>query len=237
MNSLITDNFLLTSSYAEELYHSYAKDLPIIDYHNHLPPSQIAVNKQFENLTRVWLDGDHYKWRAMRNLGIDEKYITGNASDQDKFKKWAKTVPYTLRNPLYHWSHLELKRYFDIDSPINEKTAVSIYKECNTLLQKEEYGAQGLLKMMNAEVVCTTDDPIDDLKHHKSIANSNFDVLTLPTFRPDNIINIDAIEFTSYIETLSDVSDVKIKDLESLLKAIESRIDYFGPYAIPINYF
>ena len=235
MNSLITDNFLLTSSYAEELYHSYAKDLPIIDYHNHLPPSQIAVNKQFENLTRVWLDGDHYKWRAMRNLGIDEKYITGNASDQDKFKKWGSAVPYTMRNPLYHWSHLELKRYFDIDSPINEKTAVSIYKECNTLLQKEEYGAQGLLKMMNAEVVCTTDDPIDDLKHHKSIANSNFDVLTLPTFRPDNIINIDAIEFTSYIETLSDVSDVKIKDLESLLKAIESRIDYFDEHGCKLS--
>ena len=235
MNSLITDNFLLTSSYAEELYHSYAKDLPIIDYHNHLPPSQIATNKQFKNLTRVWLDGDHYKWRAMRNLGIDERYITGNASDEDKFKKWGSAVPYTMRNPLYHWSHLELKRYFDIDSPINKKTAVSIYKECNTLLQKEEYGAQGLLKMMNTEVVCTTDDPIDDLKHHKSIANSNFDVLTLPTFRPDNIINIDAIEFTAYIETLSDVSDVKIKDLESLLKAIESRIDYFDEHGCKLS--
>ncbi|SFZ92036.1 glucuronate isomerase [Flaviramulus basaltis] len=227
MNSLITDNFLLTSSYAEELYHSFAKDLPIIDYHNHLPPNEIATNKQFKNLTKVWLDGDHYKWRAMRNLGIEEKYITGKASDEEKFKKWGYAVPYTMRNPLYHWSHLELKRYFGIDSPINEKTAGSIYKDCNTLLQKEEFRTQGLLKMMNAEVVCSTDDPIDDLKHHKSIANSNFDVLTLPTFRPDNIINIDAIEFTTYIETLSDVSNVKIKDLESLLKAIESRIEYF----------
>ena len=227
MSSFITSNFLLNSSYAEELYHSYAKDLPIIDYHNHLPPNEIAANKQYKNLTEIWLDGDHYKWRAMRNLGIEEKYITGKASDEEKFNKWAHTVPYTMRNPLYHWSHLELKRYFDIDESINEKSASSIYKQCNALLKTPQYSTQGLLNMANAEIVCTTDDPIDNLKHHQTIAKSNFNVQTLPTFRPDNIINIEGVEFNNYIESLSDVTGIKIKNFETFLEAIESRVNYF----------
>ncbi|ULC60709.1 glucuronate isomerase [Flaviramulus sp. BrNp1-15] len=227
MSSFITDKFLLKSSYAEELYHSYAKDLPIIDFHNHLPPNEIAKNKQFKNLTKIWLDGDHYKWRAMRSLGVEEKYITGKASDEEKFKKWAFTVPYTMRNPLYHWSHLELKRYFNIDEQINEKTALSIYNQCNDLLKTPQYTTQGLLKMANAEVVCTTDDPIDNLKNHQDIAKSKFNVQTLPTFRPDNIINIEGVEFNTYVDSLSCVSGIKIKNLESFLEAIESRVQYF----------
>lgn len=227
MSSLITENFLLKSSYAEELYHSYAKDLPIIDYHNHLPIDEIASNKQFKNITKIWLDGDHYKWRAMRNLGIKEKYITGKASDKEKFKKWSYTVPYTLRNPLYHWSHLELKRYFNIDAYINEDSADSIYEQCNELLQNPEYRTKALLSSMNVEVLCTTDDPLDDLKHHKAIAKSNFNILTLPTFRPDNILNIEAHQFNGYINTLSKISNIEISNLESLIEAIKNRIDYF----------
>jgi len=227
MSNFITDNFLLKSTYAEELYHSYAKDLPIVDYHNHLPTSKIAINEQFENITKLWLDGDHYKWRAMRNLGIEEHYITGKASDREKFAKWCYTVPFTMRNPLYHWSHLELKRYFDIDLPISEKTGDLIYEQCNGLLQKPKYSTQGLLNHMNVEVICSTDDPVDYLKHHKCIEKSNFDTLVLPTFRPDSILNIDDDNFIKYMGTLSKVSDIKINNLESLLGAIESRIDYF----------
>ena len=227
MKKFLDDNFLLNSPFAEELYHSYAKDLPIIDYHNHLPPNEIADNQSYRNMTELWLKGDHYKWRAMRSLGIEEKYITGNATDGVKFSKWAYTVPYTMRNPLYHWSHLELKRYFDLEINIKEAHAKTIYDHCNQLLKQPEYTAQGLLKKMKVQVVCTTDDPLDDLAHHKKLRQSDFDVLVLPTFRPDGVLNIEGVEFNTYIKTLSKITNIEIDGYASLLKAIQSRIDYF----------
>lgn len=227
MKNFIDNDFLLETEFAKELYHGYAKDLPIIDYHNHLPPNEIADNRSFENMTKLWLEGDHYKWRAMRGLGIAEKYITGESSDEEKFDKWASTVPYTLRNPLYHWSHLELQRYFEIEDLLSPTTSSAIYNQCNELLKKPEFSTQGLLKSMNVEVVCTTDDPLDDLSHHKRVLNSKFETKVLPTFRPDGIINIEKVDFVDYIEMLSNISGIKIVDLESLLAATKSRIDYF----------
>ena len=173
LEGFIAEDFLLQNKMAENLYRNYAERLPIIDYHNHLPPQDIAENKQFETITQIWLDGDHYKWRAMRANGIDEKYITGNATDFEKFQKWAETVPYTLMNPLYHWTHLELKRYFGINKLLNPKTAREIYDDANRLLQTESYRVQNLLKSKNVEVVCTTDDPVDDLKYHRELQKQN----------------------------------------------------------------
>lgn len=227
MKNFTDNDFLLETEFAKELYHGFAKDLPIIDYHNHLPPNEIADNRSFENMTKLWLEGDHYKWRAMRGLGIAEKYITGKSSDEEKFDKWASTVPYTLRNPLYHWSHLELQRYFGIEALLSPTTSSAIYDQCNDLLKKPEFSTQGLLKSMNVEVVCTTDDPLDDLSHHKRILNSKFKTKVLPTFRPDGIINIEKVDFVDYLEMLSKISGIKIVDLESLLAATKGRIDYF----------
>jgi glucuronate isomerase len=227
MKSFIDKNFLLETEFARELYHDYAKDLPIIDYHNHLPPNEIANNRTFENISKLWLEGDHYKWRAMRNLGIEEKYITGQTSDKEKFDKWAFTVPYTLKNPLYHWSHMELQRYFGIDEMLNPTTSSFIYHHCNELLKTPGFATQGLLKSRNVEVICTTDDPIDDLSHHQKIAVSDFKTTVLPTFRPDRIINIEKVDFVDYIKGLSAISQVKISDFESLIQAIKIRIDYF----------
>ena len=170
MKTFLDDNFLLNSKTAETLYHQFSKNLPIIDYHNHLIPEQIVNDTQFENITQVWLQGDHYKWRAMRANGVNEKYITGDASDKDKFLKWAETVPYTLRNPLFHWTHLELQRYFGITDLLSPKTAEKIYEETAAKLAEPAYSVRGLLKMMNVEVVCTTDDPIDSLNFHQQFA-------------------------------------------------------------------
>ncbi len=227
MKKFINDNFLLETDFAVELYHNYAKPQPIIDYHNHLLTNEIASNKSFDNMTEIWLKGDHYKWRAMRAFGIPEKHITGNSSNFEKFDKWAEVLPYTMRNPLFHWSQLELKRYFDVDEYLNPKTASAIYEHCNNLLQTPEYSTQGLLKRANAEILCSTDDPLSDLSHHQKIANSDFDIQVLPTFRPDGIINIEKSNFVDYINKLSKVTDINITDLTSLLEATKSRIDYF----------
>ena len=167
--SFITENFLLSNKTSQRLYHEYAKDLPIIDYHNHLPPQEIADNKNFGNITQAWLYGDHYKWRAMRTCGIDENYITGDRSDEEKFLKWAETVPATLRNPLYHWTHLELERYFGIKKTLNEKSALKIYSKASEKLQSPEYSVRNLLRQMKVQLLCTTDDPIDTLEFHKKI--------------------------------------------------------------------
>ncbi len=227
MKSFINDNFLLETEYAEELYHKYAKQQPIIDYHCHLPPSEIAQNRQFENMTQLWIDGDHYKWRAMRNLGISEDFITGKATDKEKFDKWAYTIPYALRNPLYHWTHLELQRYFGIQETFNSENADAIFAHCNHLLKQPEYSTQGLIKQQNVEVICTTDDPLDDLSHHQKLKNSDFSTHVLPTFRPDGILGIEKDDFVEYMETLSTISKVKIQDLESLKEAIQNRVDFF----------
>lgn len=223
----IHDNFLLENKYAEELYHNYAKNQPIIDYHNHLPPQQIADNTIFKNITDVWINGDHYKWRAMRTLGINEEFITGGASDKDKFKNWAKTVPYTMRNPLYHWTHLELARYFDIFDLLNENSAENIYQETKEKLNSEAYSCQQLLKKANAEVVCTTEDPIDNLEHHQKLGKSDFSVKVSTAFRPDKAILITNDGYNAYIDTLGEVAEITISSFPDLCTALKSRIAYF----------
>ena len=221
----ITDRFLLNSKNAETLYHEYAKNMPIIDYHNHLSPKQIAEDLPIENITDAWLSGDHYKWRAMRANGIDEDLITGDASKEVKFNKWAETVPYTLRNPLFHWTQLELKRYFDVDTILQANTSKTIYKKVNEILAKKT--PSDLLEQMNVKVICTTDDPIDSLEHHKTIAKKKIFTKVLPTFRPDALILIENNTFSTYINKLESCVGFSIKNLGDLLKAIQSRIDYF----------
>uniref|UniRef100_UPI0040486FD2 glucuronate isomerase n=1 Tax=Mariniflexile sp. TaxID=1979402 RepID=UPI0040486FD2 len=222
----ITDNFLLQSKEAGILYHKYAKELPIIDYHNHLSPKQIAENKPMGNITEAWLGGDHYKWRGMRANGIEEHYITGAASLKEKFSKWAETVPHTLRNPLFHWTHLELKRYFDIDGILQPNNASAVYSKANTILEHKT-PAQ-LLEEMKVEVVCTTDDPVDDLRYHKQIAQSNFYTKVYPTFRPDSLFLIKKESFLTYLTTLENRVGFSIESLDDLLKAIKSRIEFFN---------
>ena len=223
----LDDNFLLENTTAERLYHDYAKKQPIIDYHNHLSPSEIANNKQFRNITEVWLYGDHYKWRAMRTLGIDERYITGDATDKEKFLKWAETVPYTLRNPLYHWTHLELKRYFGIEELLSPKTAEKIYDKCTELLQSPEYTTQGLLQQMNVDTVCSTDDPIDNLEFHQAHATSNHGIKMFPAFRPDKAILIENDGFVTYINKLEKASNTTISTFADLVAALQNRVNYF----------
>ncbi|MDN3670649.1 glucuronate isomerase [Echinicola jeungdonensis] len=226
--SFITDDFLLHSGMAQRLYHDYARHLPIIDYHCHLSPKDLAENRQFENISQVWLAGDHYKWRAMRTLGIDEKFITGGASDQEKFEKWAYTVPYTLRNPLYHWTHLELKRYFDIHDLLSSDNAKEIYQETTRQLQQESHSTQGLLKRMNVETVCTTDDPIDDLAYHQKAHKDGMEIKLFPTFRPDKAYAVeDPKAYSEYLNKLEQASGVSINSHETLIAALENRIAYF----------
>lgn len=226
LKNFISDNFVLQSDVAEVLYHKFAKDLPIIDYHNHLSAKEIAENQSIENITDAWLKGDHYKWRAMRANGIEEKYITGSETSQkEKFLKWADTVPQTLRNPLFHWTHLELKRYFGVDEILQPNTAESIYEKANSIL-KDKTPAQ-LLEDMKVELVCTTDDPIDDLRYHKHIKNQGFYTTVLPTFRPDNLFFIEKDDFLEYVKKFEDSVGFVINDLATLFDAIENRIAYF----------
>ncbi|WP_282041783.1 glucuronate isomerase [Winogradskyella flava] len=228
MTSFITDDFLLQTDFAKTLYHDYVKSLPIIDYHNHLSPQSIAEDYKFENITQVWLAGDHYKWRAMRAYGIDEKYITGNATDKEKFLKWAEVVPYTVRNPLYHWTHLELKRYFDIDEMLSTETAESVWNKTSECLMRKSHSANGLLKMMNVESLCTTDDPTDTLEHHMAIHREDTKVKTFPTFRPDKAFAVENMgAYNVYLEKLEAVTSVSIENYEDLIHALQKRVDYF----------
>jgi len=229
MKPFMNENFMLNSKSAERLYHEYAASMPIIDYHNHLPPAEIAGDFNFSNLTRIWLKGDHYKWRAMRANGIDEKYITGEASDYEKFEKWAATVPFTLRNPLYHWTHLELQRYFGINELLSPSSAKSIFDETETMLQSPDYSVKNLLRKMNVAVLCTTDDPIDDLGFHKQIAESRFEIKALPAWRPDKAMNADdPASYNLYIDRLGEVAEIDIKTIDDLLDALQKRHDYFA---------
>ncbi|WP_179009007.1 glucuronate isomerase [Winogradskyella forsetii] len=223
----IHDNFLLENKYAEELYHNYSKNQPIIDYHNHLSPKEILDDKIYNNLTKVWINGDHYKWRAMRTLGVDEKYITGDATDKEKFMQWAKTVPYTMRNPLYHWTHLELARYFDINDLLNEKSAEKIYESTSEKLSSSQYSCRNLLRKVNAELVCTTEDPTDNLVHHKQLTTSDFEVNVSTAFRPDKAILIANEGYNDYINDLGKVADINIESYADLKDALRSRIEYF----------
>jgi glucuronate isomerase len=221
MKKFLDENFLLNNKTAERLYHEFAKPMPIIDYHCHLPPVQIAADGNFANLTQVWLYGDHYKWRAMRTNGINERYCTGDASDFEKFQKWAETVPYTLRNPLYHWTHLELQRYFGVNEILNASSAARIYEECSAKLQTPEYSVRGLLRKMNVKVVCTTDDPIDSLEHHAKIKADGFETQILPAFRPDKAMNVDdAASFNDYLGKLEAVSNTSISSFNDYLHAL-----------------
>ncbi len=229
MKTFITDDFLLQTDTARTLYHEYAAAMPIIDYHNHLIPQQIAEDHQFANLTQVWLYGDHYKWRAMRANGVPEYYITGGATDWEKFEKWAETVPATLRNPLYHWTHLELQRYFGITELLNKDSARRIYDACSAMLRTPEYSVRNLLQRMNVETLCTTDDPADSLEYHRALAASDFGVQVLPTFRPDKSMAVDdAASYNAYLDQLGTAADLKISTFSDLQRALRTRHDYFA---------
>lgn len=222
-------NFLLQTYVAQRLYHDYAKGLPIIDYHCHLNPAYVAENHIFDNLSKIWLEGDHYKWRAMRTNGIAEEYITGkDTTDWEKFEKWAETVPYTMCNPLYHWTHLELKTAFGVDKLLNPSTAREIYDYCSDRLQQPDRSARGLMEHYNVEVVCTTDDPVDSLEHHLIIKDDGFGVKVLPTWRPDKARAVENPEaFKAYIDRLSEVSGVEIKNFGDVIAALQKRHDFF----------
>lgn len=226
--TFITDDFLLHSEFAKILYHQYAAPQPIIDYHCHLSPEAIANDKQFNDITEVWLAGDHYKWRAMRTLGIDEKYITGDATPKEKFSQWAHTVPYTMRNPLYHWTHLELLRYFSIDKLLDRDTASEIFDATTALLQTPDFSTRGLLTKMNVRVVCTTDDPIDSLEYHKKIALDNIPVKVYPAFRPDKAYAVENLTtYKAYLDKLAQATNTTITSFDALIEALTVRIDYF----------
>ncbi len=228
MKNFLDDDFLLQSDFAKRLYHGYAKDLPIIDYHNHLSPKEIAENYQFNTISEAWLAGDHYKWRAMRTLGIHEDYITGKASDKEKFLKWAGTVPFTVRNPLYHWTHLELQRYFGIHELLGPDTAEEIYENTNAQLAQKSHYAQGLLQQQQVESLCTTDEPIASLEYHRSIKKQGVSPKVFPTFRPDKAFALEeGDDYVLYLEQLSEVSGIAIKNYEDLLEALDNRIQFF----------
>ncbi|MBL0182669.1 MAG: glucuronate isomerase [Chitinophagaceae bacterium] len=236
MKKFLDENFLLQNKTAQQLYHDFAKLQPIIDYHNHLPPDQIAHDIRFENLTQVWLYGDHYKWRAMRTNGINEKYCTGNATDYEKFEKWAATVPYTMRNPLYHWTHLELQRYFGIDKILNAGTAKAIYDDASAKLQTAGYSVRNLLRKMNVKVLCTTDDPTDSLEHHQKIKADGFEIKILPAYRPDKAMNVDDVAgFNAYVDKVQQVSDISVSSYDDYLKALKKRHDFFATMGCSVS--
>ncbi len=228
MKAFLDDHFLLQTETAKNLYHNYAKKAPIYDYHCHLSPQEIADNKSYRNLTELWLGGDHYKWRVMRSNGIQEDFITGDQDDYDKFLAFAKSLPYAIGNPMYHWTHLELKRYFDIDKLLCPETAKEIWEEANEKLQSDEFSARGLIRRSNVEVICTTDDPIDSLNHHISLEKDpSFTTKVKPTFRPDKSINIDLPTFIPWVEALSNLVGYPINSFKLLLQALEERLDFF----------
>lgn len=227
-STILTADFLLHSEAAKRLYHGYAAGLPIIDYHNHLPPAEIAENKKFSNLTEIWLKGDHYKWRAMRTLGIDERLITGTATDEQKFKAWATCVPQTIRNPLFHWTLLELNNPFGVNTYLNADSADAVYSHCNERLGTDSFSVKGLLEHFKVEMACTTDDPCDNLVHHKNIARDTGFTQVIPGFRPDKALNIsNSLGFKSYLHQLEIASTLLITDFDSLVAALEQRINYF----------
>ncbi len=236
MKKFLDENFLLNTKTAQRLYHDYAAKMPIIDYHCHLPQQQIAENTQFENISRVWLNGDHYKWRAMRTNGVDERYITGDRPDREKFRKWAETVPYTLRNPLYHWTHLELQRYFDITDLLIPETADRIFDETQEKLQTPEYRVRGLLKKMNVNIICTTDDPVDSLAFHQQLKDEGYEIPVLPAFRPDNAMNLDDLtRFKAYVSKLEAAANVSITTYAHFVDALKSRHDFFAEMGCSVS--
>lgn len=228
MKTFMDKDFLLENDTAKILYHNFAEGMPICDFHCHISPKEIAEDRKFDNITQIWLGGDHYKWRVLRTNGIDEDYITGKKSDKDKFLKWAETVPYTIGNPIYHWTHLELQRYFNIYETLSPSTAEDIWNKCNQKLQSGELTVRSLIKMSNVKVICTTDDPTDSLNYHEQILNDkDFDVKVLPGFRPDKAINIEVDCFNDWVNKLENVTNKKITDLDSLTEALKQRMKRF----------
>ena len=226
--SFIHEDFLLHSRAAQRLYHGYAEHEPILDFHSHLPAAEIAENRRFRDLTQIWLEGDHYKWRAMRANGDPERYCTGDASAYDKLLAWARTVPFTLRNPLYHWTHLELQRYFAINELLNEQSATAVWERANSLLATNDLTTRGILKKFQVRVACTTDDPCEDLAHHRAVNTSAHDLRIYPTFRPDKALQVDAPErFNAWVKRLEAASDVDIASLPNFLDALRQRHDFF----------
>ena len=222
-------DFLLSTPTAQKLYHDFAENTPILDYHCHINPKEIAEDRKFENITQVWLGGDHYKWRQMRSNGIDEYYITGGASDREKFQKWAETLEKAIGNPLYHWSHLELRKYFGYEGYLNGETAEEVWNLCNAKLQEDSMTVRNLIKQSNVKLICTTDDPVDSLEWHKVIADDKtFDVQVLPAWRPDKAMNLEKPEYLDYLKTLSEVSGVEVKSFKDLMKALSLRMDFFA---------
>jgi glucuronate isomerase len=228
MKTFMDKNFLLHNDTAEELYHHHAAKMPIFDYHCHVSPKEIADNRQFENMTDIWLKGDHYKWRAMRANGVDEKYCTGDASDWEKFEKWAETVPYTMRNPLFHWTHLELSRFFGVEKVLSPKTAREVWEQCNSLLQTPEYSVQNIIRMAKVHTICTTDDPVDSLEHHRRIKEGGFEVHVYPAWRPDKAMAVENTKaYNDYLDKLSEVAGISIDSFRDLMEALESRHRFF----------
>lgn len=228
MKQFMGDDFLLQTETAQVLYHRHAAKMPIFDYHCHLNPKDIAEDRQFKNMTEIWLTGDHYKWRALRTNGVDEKYITGDASDWEKFEKWAETMPYTLRNPLYHWSHLELRRFFGIDEVFGPKNARKIYDLCNEKLATPEYSCRNIIRKANVHTICTTDDPIDSLEYHRQIKASGFEVAVLPAWRPDRAMMVETpISYNQYINQLASVCGMEINTFSDLMTALDKRHQFF----------
>ena len=228
MKKFMDEDFLLTTETAKNLYHNYAEKLPIIDYHCHLSPQEIYEDVRYENITQVWLGADHYKWRQMRSNGVEEKYITGDASDREKFQKWAETLEKAIGNPLYHWSHLELKKYFGYEGHLCGDTAQEVWDLTSEKLKQDNMSARGLILQSNVDTICTTDDPIDSLEWHRKIKEDGFEVKVLPAWRPDKAMNIEKADFAQYIAKLGEVSGVEIKDFDSLIEALKNRMDFFA---------
>ena len=228
MKKFMDEDFLLTTETAKNLYHNYAEKLPIIDYHCHLSPQEIYEDVRYENITQVWLGADHYKWRQMRSNGVEEKYITGDASDREKFQKWAETLEKAIGNPLYHWSHLELKKYFGYEGHLCGDTAQEVWDLTSEKLKQENMSARGLILQSNVDTICTTDDPVDSLEWHRKIKEDGFEVKVLPAWRPDKAMNIEKADFAQYITKLAQVSGVEIRDFDSLIEALKNRMDFFA---------
>lgn len=228
MKKFMDEDFLLTTETAKNLYHNYAEKLPIIDYHCHLSPQEIYEDVRYENITQVWLGADHYKWRQMRSNGVEEKYITGDASDREKFQKWAETLEKAIGNPLYHWSHLELKKYFGYEGHLCGDTAQEVWDLTSEKLKQDNMSARGLILQSNVDTICTTDDPIDSLEWHRKIKEDGFEVKVLPAWRPDKAMNIEKADFAQYIAKLAQVSGVEIRDFDSLIEALKNRMDFFA---------
>jgi len=237
MQPFMDKDFMLNTDTAKQLYHDFAEDMPIVDYHCHINPQEIYEDRKFDNITQVWLGGDHYKWRQIRSNGVDEKYITGNDStDREKFQAWAETMPKLIGNPLYHWSHLELRKYFGFQGHLNGDTAEEVWNLCNAKLQEDGMSVRNLIRQSNVKVICTTDDPVDSLEWHEKIAaDASFDVQVLPAWRPDKAMNVEKPTYADYIATLSKVSGISVTDFASLKEALKNRMDYFAKHGCCVS--